>query len=165
MDRLSHVSIVVLVSSVLMLAACEQEPAHQQDTGGNAARAQEVGVVTIKPQRAVLTVELPGRTRPYAVSEVRPQVSGILEARLFVEGSQVEAEQPLYQIDDTLYVAAVDSARAQLASAEAALTTAKLRAERYTSLREEKSISQQDHDDAQAALQQAEASVSPAQPI
>jgi membrane fusion protein (multidrug efflux system) len=128
--------------------------------GGDSARAPEVGVVTIEPQRTVLTVELPGRTRPYAVSEVRPQVSGILEARLFVEGSRVEAGQALYQIDDTLYEAAVDSARAQLASAKAALATAKLRADRYASLREDKSISQQDYDDAQTALQQAEANVS-----
>jgi membrane fusion protein (multidrug efflux system) len=118
-----------------------------------------VGVVTIETQRTVLTVDLPGRTRPFAVSEVRPQVGGILERRLFEEGSHVTAGQALYQIDDTLYRAAVDSAEAQLANARAALATAKLRAERYTSLRKEKSISQQDYDDAQTALQQAEATV------
>ncbi|MEJ2089234.1 MAG: efflux RND transporter periplasmic adaptor subunit [Gammaproteobacteria bacterium] len=115
--------------------------------------------MTIEPQRTVLTVDLPGRTRPLAVSEVRPQVSGILKQRLFEEGSRVEAGQPLYQIDDTLYRASVDSAEAQLQNARAALATAKLRAERYASLRQEKSISQQDYDDAQTALEQARATV------
>jgi len=86
-------------------------------------------------------------------------VSGILKARLFEEGSQVEAGQPLYQIDDTLYRAEVESAAALLANARAALETARLRAERYDSLRKEKSISQQDQDDAQAALTQARADV------
>ncbi len=78
----------------------------------------EVGVVTIQPRRAVLTAELPGRTSPFAVSDVRPQVSGILKSRLFTEGSVVKAGDPLYQIDDTLYVAAYESAKARLASAQ-----------------------------------------------
>jgi len=161
MRRPGHASVVVMLAScVLALSACERESADQRPMRDASARAPEVGVVTIEPQRTVLTVELPGRTRPYAVSEVRPQVSGILEKRLFVEGSRVETGQALYQIDDTLYEAAVDSARAQLASAKAALATAKLRADRYASLRDDKSISQQDYDDAQTALQQAEANVS-----
>jgi membrane fusion protein (multidrug efflux system) len=150
--------VVVAASCLVALVACEPEPAGQSPMGGGGA-PPEVGVVTLEPQRTVLTVELPGRTRPYAVSEVRPQVSGILEKRLFIEGSRVEAGQALYQIDDTRYEAAVDSAEAQLASAKAALATAKLRAERYASLRKDKSISQQDYDDAQTALQQAEADV------
>ncbi len=144
----------VLIIS-LICAGCGQ--------GGNGGPQQggipEVGVVTIQPQEAVLTAELPGRTRPYEVSDVRPQVSGILKKRLFTEGSLVQAGQPLYQIDDTLYQAAYSSAKAQLANAKAALTTAKLKADRYVSLREQKSISQQDYDDAQAALQQALANV------
>ncbi|MGE0624170.1 MAG: efflux RND transporter periplasmic adaptor subunit [Pseudomonadales bacterium] len=139
---------------------CSPEPGTGPAGGPGAQRPPpEVGVVQITPRNAVLTVELPGRTRPYAVSDVRPQVSGILEARLFEEGSRVEAGEPLYQIDDTLYRAALESAEAQLANARAALETARLRAERYASLRKEKSISQQDHDDAQAALQQARADV------
>jgi membrane fusion protein (multidrug efflux system) len=119
----------------------------------------QVGVVTIQPQRTTLTTELPGRTLPFAESDVRPQVSGILKARLFTEGSQVKAGQPLYQIDDARYVAAYESAKARLASAKAALTTARLKAERYASLRTNKLIGQQDVDDAQAALEQALANV------
>jgi len=102
---------------------------------------------------------LPGRTSPFAVSDVRPQVTGILKERLFTEGSQVQAGQPLYQIDATLYQAAFDAAKAQLASAKAALTTARLKAERYTALRNDKMISVQDYDDAQAVLEQAQANV------
>ncbi len=128
--------------------------------GGRPGGTPEVAVVTIEPRTATLTTELPGRTAPYAVSEVRPQVSGILKERLFTEGSQVKAGQPLYRIDDTLYQAALDSAKAQLENARAALNTAKLKAKRYTSLREQKSVSQQEYDDAQAALEQAQANVS-----
>ncbi|MEZ5556967.1 MAG: efflux RND transporter periplasmic adaptor subunit [Pseudomonadales bacterium] len=157
MLRLSRSIAVLSLCASLGLGACGQQ--NQGGGGGPARGAPDVSVVTIQPQRAVLTAELPGRTLPYAVSDVRPQVSGILRQRLFVEGSQVEAGQPLYQIDDTLYQAALESAAAQLANARAALTTARLRAERYRSLRAEKSISQQDYDDAEAALQQAEANV------
>ena len=140
----------------LGLTACGP---NEQGRGGPPRGAPEVAVVTIAPQRAVLTAELPGRTSPFAVSDVRPQVSGILKARLFTEGSQVVAGQPLYQIDDARYQAASASAKAQLANAKAALTTARLKAERYTSLRTEKMISQQDFDDAQAGLEQALANV------
>jgi len=150
----------VLLSLCLLLSvACSPETGPAPGGGSPQRPPPEVGVVTIVPRPTVLTVELPGRTRPYAVSDVRPQVSGILKARLFEEGSQVEAGQPLYQIDDTLYRAEVESAAALLANARAALETARLRAERYDSLRKEMSISQQDQDDAQAALTQARADV------
>jgi len=142
--------------AALVLAGCGPGGGQQ---GGQFGGTPEVAVVTITPQRAVLTTELPGRTSPYAVSDVRPQVNGILKARLFTEGSQVQVGQALYQIDDTLYRAAFDSANAQLANAKAALTTARLKAERYTQLRKDKMISQQDYDDAQAGLEQAQANV------
>lgn len=157
MRRVSRSAPMVVLLGVCVLAACG--PREPQGSNGSPQAVPTVGVVTIKPRRAVLTAELPGRVRPFAVSEVRPQVSGILEARLFTEGSLVEAGQPLYQIDATRYEAAYASAKAQLASAKAALTIAKLKAERYTSLRKDKSISQQDYDDAQAALDQALANV------
>ncbi len=145
---------------VALIGACALSGCGKGGQGGPPQNgAPEVGVITIQPQQAVLTAELPGRTLPYEVSDVRPQVSGILKKRLFTEGSIVQAGQPLYQIDDTLYQAAYSSAKAQLANAKAALTTAKLKADRYVSLREQKSISQQDYDDAQAALQQALANV------
>ncbi len=156
MRRLRRTVPILLALSALALTACGRDAA---GTGGPPQRTPEVAVVTIQPSRAVLTAELPGRTAPYATSDVRPQVGGILQARLFTEGSVVEAGQPLYQIDATLYQAAYDSAQAQLANARAALTTATLRAQRYTSLRKDRSISQQDYDDAQAGLQQARANV------
>jgi len=155
MRRPSRCLLIVALIGPCALAGCGKSGQGGPPQGGT----PEVGVVTIQPQQAVLTAELPGRTLPYEVSDVRPQVNGILKKRLFTEGSIVQAGQPLYQIDDTLYQAAYSSAKAQLANAKAALTTAKLKADRYVSLREQKSISQQDYDDAQAALQQALANV------
>jgi membrane fusion protein (multidrug efflux system) len=155
MRRVSRFFAIVAVACVGELTAC----GGSTQGGGPQHGTPEVGVVTIAPQRAVLTAELPGRTSPFAVSDVRPQVSGILKARLFTEGSFVKAGDPLYQIDDTLYVAAYESAKARLANAQAALTTARLKAQRYKSLRADKMISQQDDDDAQAALEQAQANV------
>ena len=144
---------------LVILTACGGSGAGGQGGPPGGGAAPQVGVVTIEPQRTVLTTELPGRTLPFAVSDVRPQVGGILKERLFTEGSVVKAGQPLYQIDDSRYRAAHESAKARLASAKAALTTARLKAERYASLRKDKMISQQDDDDAQAALEQAEANV------
>jgi membrane fusion protein (multidrug efflux system) len=153
-----------VVSALLLAFACVgcDDPAAAGDTAmppGEAGRAPDVGVVTVRPQPVALTAELPGRTQPYAVSEVRPQVSGILKTRLFAEGSRVNAGDVLYQIDDTLYRAAYASAQAQLQSAEAAQRIAALHAERRRSLLADQSISRQDYDDAEAALQQAEATV------
>ena len=119
----------------------------------------EVGVITIAPQDVVLSTTLPGRTSPYAISDVRPQVSGIVQARLFVEGSNVRAGQVLYQIDPATYRAAYDQARAQLASAQANVVTAKAKADRYADLVKINGVSQQDADDARAAWLQAAASV------
>lgn len=111
-----------------------------------------VGVVVIKAEPVQLTADLPGRTDPYAVSEVRPQVSGILKKRLFVEGSAVKAGEPLYQIDPAPYKAAYDNATA-------ALLAAKTKAERYAKLMKVNAIAPQDYDDAQAAYKQALANV------
>ncbi|HEY6597896.1 MAG TPA: efflux RND transporter periplasmic adaptor subunit [Pseudomonadales bacterium] len=152
-------TVVIAVPIAAMLAWTLSACGPNGQGGGAPTRIPEVAVVTIVPQRAVLTAELPGRTSPFAVSDVRPQVTGILKERLFTEGSQVQAGQPLYQIDATLHQAAYDAAKAQLASAKAALTTARLKAERYTALRRDKMISVQDYDDAQAVLEQAQANV------
>ena len=123
--------------------------------GGGGAPPQRppvaVGVVTLKTAPVDLTTELPGRTSPYETSEVRPQVGGIIVARPFVEGSAVKAGQLLYQIDPAPFQAAYDQAKAQLASAEASLITAKLKAERYADLVKINGVSQQDNDDAHAA--------------
>jgi membrane fusion protein, multidrug efflux system len=123
------------------------------------ASVPEVAVVAVEPQRLTLTTELPGRTSAYLVAEVRPQVNGIIQKRLFTEGSDVKAGQVLYQIDPATYRAAFASAKAAQAKAEATLNTLRLKAERYRDLVKIKAVSQQDNDDAQAALQQVEADV------
>ena len=141
-------SATVLAS--LALSACGKPPQRAPGT-------PEAGFVVIRTQSAPLTAELPGRTSPLAISEVRPQVSGVIQARLFTEGSNVKKGQPLYRIDPAPYRAAVDQAKAQLASAEASLATVKLKAERYADLVKIKAVAQQDYDDAKAAYGQAEA--------
>ena len=112
--------------------------------------APDVGVVTIKTEPAQLTAVLPGRTDSYAVSDVRPQVGGILKARLFTEGALVKQGQALYQIDPAPYKAAYDNAAAVLAAARA-------KASRYAALQKQNAIAGQDYDDAVAAYKQAQA--------
>jgi membrane fusion protein (multidrug efflux system) len=119
----------------------------------------EVSVIVVQPQRVALTTELPGRTSPYQIAEVRPQVNGIIQKRIFTEGSDVKAGQVLYQIDPATYRAAFDSAKAAQARADASLITVRLKEERYKDLVKIKAVSQQDYDDAHAALKQAEADV------
>lgn len=119
----------------------------------------KVGVVVIKPRRIALTTDLPGRTSPYFVAEVRPQVGGIIQKRLFTEGSDVRAGEVLYRIDPARYKAAYDSAKAALDGAKANLLPARLKARRYEDLVKINAVSRQDCDDAEAALRQDEAAV------
>jgi membrane fusion protein (multidrug efflux system) len=121
-----------------------------------------VGVETLRSERVVLTMELPGRTAAYLIAEVRPQVNGIIQKRQFREGSDVAAGSLLYQIDPAPYEAAHDQARAALAVAEANLPAARLRAERLKGLVEIHAVGRQEYDDAAAALLRAEASVASA---
>ncbi len=123
----------------------------------------QVGVVTLQPQKVTLYTELAGRTAPYLIAEVRPQVGGIIQKRLFVEGSEVKAGQALYQIDPATYSAALASAKASLTKAQANLYAARLKAERYKDLVSINAVSQQNYDDANAALKQAAAEVESAQ--
>jgi membrane fusion protein (multidrug efflux system) len=139
---------------VLAVAACGKK-----DNAAAAPPKPTVGVVTVQAQPVSLTTELPGRTTPYRVAEVRPQVNGIILKRLFTEGGQVKAGQQLYQIDPSLYQATLDSERAALARAEAQVKTATLLAERYKPLTETRAISRQTYDDAVAARDQAKADV------
>ena len=115
----------------------------------------EVGFVVLQPQSYSLTTELPGRTAAFRVAEVRPQVSGILQKRLFVEGSTVKTGQVLYQIDPAPYAAAVQRAEADLARAHAATEVARLKAERFAPLARSGAVPKQDNDDVQAAYRQA----------
>ncbi|OGR31803.1 MAG: efflux transporter periplasmic adaptor subunit [Desulfuromonadales bacterium GWD2_61_12] len=154
----SHRSLLsFLLLGTLALAGCGKEAAK-----GGPPPAPEVGVITLQPQRVALTTELSGRTTPYQIAEVRPQVGGIIQKRLFTEGTEVRAGQTLYQIDPATYRAALASAEANLARAEANLLPARLKAERYRELIAIKAISQQDDDNAQAALKQAEADIAAA---
>ena len=119
----------------------------------------EVGVVTLSPEKVVLTTELPGRTAPYLVAEVRPQVNGLIRERAFEEGTDVKTGALLYQIDPAPYQAAYNQAKASLAMAEANLPAARSRAERLKGLVAIRAAGQQDYDDAAAAALQAEAGV------
>lgn len=133
-----------------------------QDRGAPKAAAPgpvEVEVVTLQPQPTQLSVELPGRTAAFRIAEVRPQVSGIIEKRLFVEGSEVKAGQLLYLIDPDTYQAAYDSAKANVAKAEAQEQSARLKAERYRVLVRTKAVSEQEQIEMEAAWKQAIADV------
>ncbi len=145
-----------VLAMVALGTACGKPPA------GPPQGPAEVGVVTMAPEKVVLTTELPGRTSPFLVAEVRPQVNGILRERTFEEGSDVKAGDLLYQIDPAPYQAAFEQSKASLAMAEANLPAARSRAERMKGLVEIHAVGQQDYDDAVAALQQAEASVAAA---
>ncbi len=141
----------------LALSACDKPKAEASQEA--APPAPEVGVVTVQAQHVSLTTELPGRTAAYMISDVRPQVGGIVQKRLFQEGSDVQAGQVLYQIDPATYQAAYDSAKAALAKARANLTSIRSKAERYKELVAINAVSKQDYDDAAASLQAAEAEI------
>ena len=139
----------------LTLLACEE--------GGKGAPGasgpREVVIIKLEPRREGYTTALAGRSASFQVAEVRPQVGGILQQRLFTEGADVKAGQALYQIDPATYEAALDSAQAALMKAEANVTPARLKAERFRELLAIKAVSKQEYDDAQAAFKQAEADV------
>jgi membrane fusion protein (multidrug efflux system) len=119
----------------------------------------EAGFVVVRTETVPLQIELAGRTAAYEMSEVRPQVSGVVKARLFTEGSIVREGQTLYQIDPSLYQAAVAEAGANVASAEATREAAEARASRFRPLAAIEAVSKQDYTDAQATARQAAASV------
>ncbi|MEA5124799.1 efflux RND transporter periplasmic adaptor subunit [Xanthomonas floridensis] len=143
------------VAVTVLLSACGSPPGGPPPEEGT----PEMAVLTVRQQPVPLTTALPGRTVPYLIAEIRPQVGGIVQSRQFTEGGDVKAGQTLYQIDPATYRASYASAQATLAKAQANLRTARLKAERYTELAQIKAISQQEGDDTSAALGQAEADV------
>ncbi len=155
MQFLKSIWVVSAVALATLLSGCGDQNAHKSAHGP----PLEVGVVTIHAAPVTLTTELPGRTNPFAISDVRPQVNGIIRDVLFAQGSEVKAGQTLYQIDPTLYQAAVDNAKAALASAHANLMSAKALAERDGRLVTTNAISRQDYAAAEAAFGQAQAAV------
>lgn len=144
--------------AALLLAACgdKQEEGGPPGAGG---QAPAVTVVTVQSEAVPVVSELPGRTTPYMIAEVRPQVSGIIKQRHFKEGSEVKPGQVLYQIDPAPYQAALDSARADLARAEANAEAVRLRADRYAELVKIEAVSKQDNEEAVAAMKQAQADI------
>lgn len=153
----------ITLAGIMLLAACGEQAAAPGGPGAQAAQAAPaVTVITVQAERVTRETELPGRTTPFLIAEVRPQVTGIVLERAFEEGSTVRAEQLLYRIDPAPYRAAYDSARAALARAEANLYAARLTADRYAELVKTDAISRQANDDAVAALRQAQADVAAA---
>ena len=143
----ARAALIPLLAAITLLGACAE-----QDAADAPQPTPQVGVVTVEAQHFVVTSELPGRTRAYRVAEVRPQVNGIIQKRLFDEGSEVEAGQQLYQIDAAVYEAA-------LQSAEASRLSAGTLADRYGELVEERAVSRQAYDEARAAKLQADAAL------
>jgi len=159
----SSVTTSLALSLAFLLVACGGEAPPAAPGGPGAAPAPAVTVITVQTQTVPLSVELPGRTVPYRVAEVRPQVTGIVQARLFREGTEVKAGQALYRIDPAVYRAALESAQASLARADANLESARLKAARSAELVKIDAVSKQANDEAQAAAKQAQAEVAAAQ--
>jgi len=160
--RIQPLPFLSLAALALALAACGGGQKASPGPGAAAPPPPEVGVVTVSTQSAPLTTELPGRVEASRVAQVRARVTGIVQKRLFREGSDVKAGQALFLIDPAPYQAAADSARAQLAKAQANAIQATAQATRFKPLREANAISQQDYVNAQAAQAQAEADVAAA---
>jgi membrane fusion protein (multidrug efflux system) len=149
---------LALLSAVLsggfLPAGCERRPQAPPPQP-----VAEVATVTIQPQPVTLTTELPGRTSPFRIAEIRPQVNGLIVKRLFTEGSDVQAGQGLYQIDPAPFQATLDNAQAALGRSEASLPALQSRANRLKEALVDRAVSQQDYDDASSALRQAEADI------
>ncbi|NIE99965.1 efflux RND transporter periplasmic adaptor subunit [Pantoea sp. Acro-805] len=156
---LAPLAAVLMLSGSFLLTGCDDNKSQQ------AAQQQppEVGVVTLKNEPLKITTELPGRTSAFRVAEVRPQVSGIILKRNFVEGTDIKAGVSLYQIDPATYQAAYDTAKGDLAQAQANAHVAQLTIKRYKPLLGTKYISQQDYDTAAATAAQTAAAVQAAQ--
>jgi membrane fusion protein (multidrug efflux system) len=141
----------VALAVLLALSGCAPAEAPRQ------AVVPEVGVISVTAQTRTVTSELPGRTRAWMEAQIRPQVGGIVQQRLFTEGAQVAAGEVLYQLDPAVYQSAYDEALASAAKTKAALASAQLKAKRYAALGQIDAISQQDNEDAQTGMQTAAA--------
>ena len=136
-----------VIAAVSMTAGCSKQSAGPgAGAAAAAAHAVPVNVVTVEPHPVQVQEQISGRTVSYRIAEVRPQVNGVLQKRLFTEGQMVKAGQPLYQIDASTYNANVQSAKASLAQAEAALALARANAARSATLVKENAVSKQADD-------------------
>ena len=157
--RSPRVALAVVAAAVLLAACGKKEEGGAGGAPGGGMPPATVGVVAVQPQAVGLVTELPGRLEASRVAEVRARAAGILQKRLFREGSDVRAGQPLFEIDAAPYEAALASAQASLARAEANVAQTKAQAERYKPLVEANAISKQDYANAVAAQKAAEAEV------
>ena len=155
-------SLAAISAAVLLVSACGKADGQSAGAGGPKPPPVEVGVVTATPGDVGLITELPGRVEASRVAQVRARAAGILQQRVFTEGSDVKAGQVLFRIDPAPYAAAAESARASLAKAQANLAQASAQAERYRPLVAANAISKQDFVNAEAAEKQAQADVAAA---
>lgn len=153
---MTRLTLIPVLALGLVLASCGTKEA------ATPPPPPEVGIITLKKEAVQLTTELPGRTAPYLIAEVRPQVTGLIERRLFTEGSMVKKGQQLYQVDAAPYQAAYDQAKANLSRAAANLKAVSAQAKRAAELVKVDAVSQQEADDAAAGLGQAQADVAAA---
>lgn len=154
MSLMKNFLVISILISIGLGSGCSEQnkPIQKQSI-------KEVGILVLQPQSLEMKQTLAGRTTAYLTSDVRPQVSGIIKKRLFNEGDFVKAGQALYQIDNSLYQAAYDSAKGDLAKAEAALISAQPKARHYQNLLAVEAVSKQDAADAQSSLKEYEAAV------
>lgn len=145
---------LLLLSGSVVLTGCDDN-----STQSSQRPPAEVGVVTLKASPFEMTAELPGRTSAYRVAEVRPQVSGVILKRNFIEGSDIKAGESLYQIDPAPYQAAYNSAKGDLARAQANARIARITLDRYKPLLGTQYISKQDYDTAAATVAQNDAAL------
>ncbi len=154
--RKSLTALAIIAGSLMMLPlqGCKEKKA-----ATNAVPPPEVSVYTVKVEEVSLATELPGRVNPMLVAEVRPQIGGIIQKRLFEEGADVKEGDVLYQIDPALYKAAYDKSKADLERAEAQIISLKNKFERYEKLIKSSAVSQQEYDDANSAYKTVEADI------
>ncbi|HNQ63319.1 MAG TPA: efflux RND transporter periplasmic adaptor subunit [Syntrophorhabdus sp.] len=151
-NSIRFIAILAIIALNLAVSGCNKPKEMQQPV-------PEVAVAVMRYERVPITTELPGRTSAYLVAEVRPQVSGIIQKRLFTEGSDVKTGDVLYQIDPAPYRAALNNAIGALGRAEANLPAIRSKYERYKDLVNDKAVSQQEYEDIAAAYKQAEADI------
>jgi len=157
-ERIRLITAALFFAVIFTATGCGKS----QDGGGppqGKGAPPEVVVVDINSEKVAITTELSGRTSAFLIAEVRPQVGGIIQKRLFIEGSEVKEGDVLYQIDPALFKATYESAKAAVAKAEANVPPAKYKAERYKELVAAKAISRQEFDEAESAFKKAEADV------
>lgn len=158
LSPLSNRTGLALAASALVLAACAGG-GEAEKNGRDQSGPVQVGYVVVQASDVPITAELAGRVTAFQMSEVRPQVAGIVQKRFFREGSIVRAGQTLYQIDPSIYQATAAEAQANLQSARATAEAARIRADRYRPLAEMEAVSKQDYTDAAAQARQAQAAV------